>query len=184
MSAELDAIRQRFIEGMSRIGRFWGFPKALGAIYGALYLSPEPLSLDDLVAQVGVTKGAVSTNVRYLARLGMVHKVVRLGERKDFYRAETDFWKIIRGLLKEREKGEFDRALGTVDECLDEVTALLPSAPDATLARHYQAQMLHMQRFFRTLDSLVAMVVKLDELRLDALQRMFGRANDQAGQTE
>ena len=178
MSDELDSIRRRFIEGMSRIGRFWGFPKALGAIYGALYLSPEPLSLDDLVDHVGVTKGAVSTNVRYLARLGMVHKVVRLGERRDYYAAESDFWEIIKGLLKEREKGEFDRAIHAVDECLDMVTALDPSSPDAQLARHYQAQMLHMQRFFRNLDGLVAMVMKLDELRVDAIQRMFARTAD------
>ena len=74
MNSYLENARQNFIQGMSRISSFWGFPRAMGAIYGAIYLSPTPLSLDEIVEQVGVTKGAVSTNVRQLERLRMVHK--------------------------------------------------------------------------------------------------------------
>ena len=58
MDSDLTAAREEFIQGMSRISHFWGFPKAMGAIYGAIYLSPAPLSLDEIVEQVGVTKGA------------------------------------------------------------------------------------------------------------------------------
>ena len=83
MTATLFAARQHFIQGLSRISQFWGFPKAMGAIFGALYLSPNPLSLDELVEQVEVTKGAVSTNVRALERLGMFHIQIVIGERKD-----------------------------------------------------------------------------------------------------
>ncbi len=176
--SDLQTAHQHFVQGMSRISHFWGFPKAMGAIFGALYLAPEALSLDDLVAQVGVTKGAVSTNVRRLERLGMVHRQVRLGERKDYYTAETDFWRIIKGLLKEREKSEFDRALSTVGESL----AMLASADNGDgqpqLARHYQARLQKMQAFFHTLDNLVAMVVTLDELRVGSLQKLFGKAPD------
>src|SRR5512139_2675922 len=103
MSDNLLQAREHFLQGVSRISAFWGFPKAMGAIYGALYLSPQPLSLDELVEQVSVTKGAVSTNVRALERLGMVHRRIQVGERKDYYIAETDFWKIVKGILRERE---------------------------------------------------------------------------------
>ena len=85
MTSTLETSRDHFIEGVSRIARFWGFPKAMGAIYGAVYLSPDPLTLDDLVRQVGVSKGAVSTNVRTLQRLQMIHKRVKVGDRKDYY---------------------------------------------------------------------------------------------------
>ena len=69
--------RAHFIQGMSRISSFWGFPKAMGAIYGAIYLSPNPLSLDEIVIQVGVTKGAVSTHVRQLERLSPSRRAFR-----------------------------------------------------------------------------------------------------------
>ena len=158
---------------MSRISSFWGFPKALGAIFGAIYLSPVPINLDELVTQVGVTKGAVSTNVRQLERLGLIHKHVELGDRKDYYIAETDFWKVVRGLLREREKGEFDRALRMVDDSLAMVDSSNAASPDPHLP-FYREQMQGMQSFFRSLDNLVAMVVALDNLRSGTLERLFG----------
>ena len=177
MDPELIKARENFIQGMSRISHFWGFPKAMGAIYGAIYLSPAPLSLDEIVEQVSVTKGAVSTHVRTLERLGMVHKQIRLGDRKDYYEAEADFWKIIRGVLREREQNEFDLALSTVNESLEMVKEASPAEPDAELAAFYAERMAGMQRFFNTLDSIVGTLLALDEMRLNSLLKLFGRIN-------
>jgi DNA-binding transcriptional regulator GbsR (MarR family) len=178
MNESLISARQHFIQGLSRISQFWGFPKAMGAIYGALYLSPQPLSLDDLVMQVGVTKGAVSTNVRSLERLGMVHPHVQLGERKDYYIAETDFWKIVKGLLKEREQNEFDRALRTVSESLEMLETSEMDVEQAELKQFYQKRLSAMLSFFHSLDNLVATILALDELRLGALERLSGLVRD------
>ncbi len=153
--------KNHFIQGMSRISNFWGFPKAMGAIYGAIYLSPKLLSLDEIVEQVGVTKGAVSTNVRQLERLGMVHKKLQIGDRKDYYLPETDFWKIIKGILREREKSEFDLALRTVDESLDMVKE---GGSDNEEAKFYQERMVAMKSFFKTLDRLVSTLLTLENL--------------------
>jgi DNA-binding transcriptional regulator GbsR (MarR family) len=174
MNDTLTQSRQHFLLGLSRISEFWGFPKAMGAIYGALYLSPTPLSLDEIVDQVSVTKGAVSTNVRALERLGMVHKHLQIGERKDYYTAETDFWKVIKGILKEREKSEFDHALHTVTESLEMVENGEIDPQQAELARFYQKRMQAMQSFFRSLDNLVATLLALDELRSSTLEKLLG----------
>lgn len=178
MNPELQEARQNFIQGMSRISNFWGFPKAMGAIFGAIYLSPQPLSLDEIVDQVGVTKGSVSTNVRTLERLGMVHKQIRVGDRKDYYEAEADFWKIVKGVLREREKSEFDLALGTVNKSLDLVKSAGDSEADASLAYFYQQRMENMERFFNSLDNIVAMLLALDNLRLNSVRQMFGKSNN------
>lgn len=177
MDNQLETARQHFIQGMSRISHFWGFPKAMGAIYGAIYLSPQPISLAELVAQVGVTKGAVSTNVRTLERLGMVHKQVQLGDRKDYYLAETDFWKIVRGVLREREQQEFDLALRTVSESLEMVQATDADAAEADLADFYQQRMNNIQDFFNNLDNLVNMLIALDNLRSGTLSRLFNSSS-------
>ena len=178
MDQELLEARQNFVQGMSRISNFWGFPKAMGAIFGAVYLSPTPLSLDDIVEQVGVTKGSVSTNVRTLERLGMVHKQIRLGDRKDYYEAEADFWKIIKGVLQEREKGEFDLALRTVNDSLEIIKEAKPDESEADLALFYQQRMENMQRFFNTLDNIVGTLLALDNLRLNSVRNMFGKTNN------
>lgn len=176
MNQEIQQARDNFIQGLSRISHFWGFPKAMGAIYGAIYLSPDLLSLDELVEQVGVSKGAVSTNVRTLERLGMVHKQLQLGDRKDYYIAETDFWKIVRGVLREREKNEFDLALRTVGESLELVKEI--ESEDQELADFYQERMQSMQQFFNGLDNLVGTLIALDNLRLGAVQNLFGKKDN------
>jgi DNA-binding transcriptional regulator GbsR (MarR family) len=177
MDPELVQARENFIQGMSRISSFWGFPRAMGAIFGAVYLSPTPLSLDEIVEQVNVSKGAVSTHVRTLERLGMVHKQIRLGDRKDYYEAEADFWKIIKGVLREREQSEFDLALSTVGESLDLVKAADPAPTDAELAGFYRERMEGMQSFFNSLDNIVATLLALDEMRLNSLAKLIGQMN-------
>ena len=174
MDETLKNARENFIQGLSRISQFWGFPKAMGAIFAAIYLSPTPTSLDQLVEQVNVTKGAVSTNVRALERLGMVHRHVQIGERKDYYVAETDFWRIVRGILKEREKNEFDLAIHSVDESLQMVQSAAPDPSEVALASFYQQRLRTIQSFFNSLDNLVAMVLAMDELRIGALERFLG----------
>lgn len=157
----LQKARQHFIQGMSQISSFWGFPKAMGAIYGAIYLSPDPISLDELVEQVGVSKGAVSTNVRQLERMNMVHRHLQVGDRKDYYLAETDFWQIIRSILRQRQEQEFDRALGTVTESLALVDE---GGEDSEQSEFYRQRMKAMQTFFKSFDSLVSAVLALEGL--------------------
>ena len=137
----LTEARDNFIGSMSRISHFWGFPRAMGAVYGAIYLSPEPLSLDEIVDQVGVTKGAVSTHVRALERLGMVHKRIQVGDRRDYYDAETDFWRVVKTVLREREQQEFDLALSSVNDSLALVEQARSTGEEAELALFYEERM-------------------------------------------
>src|SRR5512133_2690437 len=118
MSQSLASIKKEFTEGLSQISRFWGFPKGMGAIFAVLYLSPTPLALDEIVQETGLTKGAVSTEIRALARMGLVHRSAKLGYRKDYYEAEADFYAAVRSILKERQNSEFDRAIRSVKDTL------------------------------------------------------------------
>ncbi len=172
MSQELPQIKQNFVEGLSHISHFWGFPKGVGAIFAALYLSPAPLSLDELVQQSGLTKGAVSTDVRALARLGLVHRSSRLGDRKDYYEAETDFYKAIRSILGERQNREFDSAVRSVRETLEKLQAVRGSVDEAErkfLLERVQA----LQNFFDAIDSLSRAVSRLDSLGMSTVQNIL-----------
>src|ERR671924_2356763 len=119
MNTTLTEIKKDFSQGLSQISRFWGFPKGMGAIFAVIYLSPTPLSLDEIVQETGLTKGAISTEIRALARMGLVHRSSKLGDRKDYYEAEPDFYAAIRSILKERQNSEFDRSIRSVRETLE-----------------------------------------------------------------
>lgn len=164
-------VKQNFVEGMSGISQFWGFPKGVGVLFGILYLSPTPLSLDDLVEQSGLSKGAISTNVRTLSRLGLIHPVNRLNDRKDYYEAETDFYKAIRAILRERQSNEFNRAIASVRETLLKLEAGTgeQDAEHAFLTERVQA----LNDFFNALDALNKAVVRLDHLGIDTIQMVL-----------
>lgn len=154
---DIDTIRDNFVQGMGRISKFWGFSRLMGQLYGLLYISPEPMTLDQLAECLMVSKGSVSTNIRAIERWGMVEKVWVKADRKDYYRAETKFMDIVTRILQEREKKEFDSALRTVGECLTELKAL--PATDET--KFVQKRLSNMQRFFSFIDKSVFSALSL-----------------------
>jgi DNA-binding transcriptional regulator GbsR (MarR family) len=170
MPQTLDQIKQSFTEGLSQISRFWGFPKGMGAIFAVLYLSPTPLSLDEIVQETGLTKGAISTEIRALARMGLVHRSSKLGDRKDYYEAETDFYAAIRSILKERQNSEFDRAVRSVKETLE--------AMDKNWVEDEEWQFVYervqaLQAFFDAIESLTRAVIRLDSLGLTNVRKIL-----------
>jgi DNA-binding transcriptional regulator GbsR (MarR family) len=170
MDKSLTTIKQDFTEGLSQISRFWGFPKGMGAIFAVLYLSPTPLSLDEIVQETGLTKGAVSTEIRALARMGLVHRSSRLGDRKDYYEAEADFYAAVRSILKERQNSEFDRAVRSVKQTLKEMEENWVEEEDWYFV-YERVQAL--QEFFDAIDSLSRAVIRLDHLGMSNVARIL-----------
>lgn len=82
----------------------WGFRKALGRLWTVLYLAGEPLSASDLGERLQMSAGAVSMSLAELQRWAVVRRVWVPGERKDYYEAEVDFWKMISKVVSERER--------------------------------------------------------------------------------
>ena len=171
MTQSITKIKKDFTEGLSQISRFWGFPKGMGAIFAALYLSPTPLSLDEIVGETGLTKGAISTEIRALARMGLVHRSSRLGDRKDYYEAEADFYAAIRSILKERQNSEFDRAVRSVRETLETMEANWVENEEWNFV-YERVQAL--QSFFDAIDNLTRAVIKLESLGISNVTKILG----------
>ena len=173
MPTKLLQLKKDFTENLSQISRFWGFPKGMGAIFAVLYLSPAPLALDEITEQTGLTKGAISTEVRTLARMGLVHRSTKLGDRKDYYEAETDFYASIRSILKERQNNEFDRALRGVGEILQKLESGDVSGDEAEIKLIHE-RIRALQEFFNAIDSLTNAVIKLEKLGLRNVKSILG----------
>ncbi|MDK1027949.1 MAG: hypothetical protein QGM50_04205 [Anaerolineae bacterium] len=172
MTDQLTQLKQDFTEGLSQISKFWGFPKGMGAIFGVLYLSPTPLSLDELVQNSGLTKGAISTNVRALSRMGLVRLSTKLGDRKDYYEAETDFYKSIRAILKERQNNEFELAIQSVSKALEKLEEGVGSENE-TEHQFLLERLRALQSFFDALDGLVKSVVRLEGMGITTVEKIL-----------
>lgn len=120
---------------VGRLIEFWGFKRNMGRIWAVLYLSPEPLSAEDLRLSLKLSSGAVSMTLNELLRWGVVRKVWVQGERKDFYTAEVQLWRMISRVFNEREKSEIVMAIEAFEEALAEVSKLRHSSDPKTRAR-------------------------------------------------
>ena len=174
VTEELEQVREQVIQEISRMTRFWGFSEAMGMVYGAIYLSPVPLAMDELAAQLGLDQETVQREVALLQRLNMVGYANAPEEEVPQFQAETDFWQVARLLLKDRKQNEFALALRQVDEGLQRVTAVSSTATPPDLAAFYQTRLQTMLTFFDSLESLITLLGSLDDLRLNALLRFFG----------
>lgn len=103
---------------IGRLIEFWGFKRNMGRVWAVLYLSPDPLSAEDLRACLKLSSGAISMTLGELSRWGVVRKVWVQGERRDFYTAEVQLWRMISRVFNEREKGEIASAIEAFEEAL------------------------------------------------------------------
>ncbi|MDB4936840.1 MAG: transcriptional regulator, family [Labilithrix sp.] len=152
---------------VGKLIEFWGFKRNMGRIWAVLYLSPDPLSAEDLRQSLKLSSGAVSMTVNELLRWGVVRKVWVQGERKDFYTAEVQLWRMISRVFNEREKSEIVMAIEAFEEALAEVSKLRHSSDAKTRARaelQYERikQLLELAKLGkRLLDTLLA-TAKID----------------------
>ncbi len=91
---------------VGRLIEFWGFKRNMGRVWAVLYLSPEPLTAQELRAVLRLSSGAVSMILNDLSRWGVVRKVWIQGDRRDHFAAEVQLWRMISRVLSEREKTE------------------------------------------------------------------------------
>src|ERR1700743_1087549 len=109
---------------VGRLIEFWGFKRNMGRVWTVLYLSPEPLSAEDLRHALQLSSGAVSMTLSELSRWGVVRRVWIQGERKDFYTAEVQLWRMISRVFNEREKSEITMAIESFEEALADLSKL------------------------------------------------------------
>lgn len=120
---------------VGRLIEFWGFKRNMGRIWAVLYLSPDPLSAEELREALSLSSGAVSMTLSELSRWGVVRKVWVQGERKDYYAAEVQLWRMISRVFNERERAEITSAIDAFEEALTSLQKHRTSTDPETRAR-------------------------------------------------
>jgi DNA-binding transcriptional regulator GbsR (MarR family) len=117
---KLTEARQQFISSWGAFGTHWGINRTMAQIHALLLVSPDPLTQDDMMEELNVSRGNVNMNIRELINWGLVERVLLPGERKEYFSAEKDIWKVVKQIVKERKKRELEPMLGLLDK-LEEV---------------------------------------------------------------
>jgi DNA-binding transcriptional regulator GbsR (MarR family) len=153
---------------VGRLMEFWGFKRNMGRVWTVLYLAPDPLSAEDLRHGLQLSSGAVSMTLSELSRWGVVRRVWIQGERKDFYTAEVQLWRMISRVFNEREKSEVSSAIDAFEDALKKLESIARTATDpavrvrAELQRERIAQLLEFARLGRRLLDALVSTAKVD----------------------
>jgi len=131
-----DAIHEAELLAADAIGdviEHWGFRKGLGRVWTVLFIAGEPLPAAAIGDRLQMSAGAVSMSITELQRWGVVRRVWRPGERKEFYEAETDFWRMISKVFDERERLLAESVRGRLERAAN-LLQKAPTSPEASAA--------------------------------------------------
>ena len=116
--AALSEARDQFISQWGVIGSAWGVNRTMAQIHALLITAPSALSTDDIMQELKISRGNAHSNLRDLVSWGLVRSVVRKGERKEFFEAEKNVWKMFCIIIRERRRRELRPAQIVLKDCL------------------------------------------------------------------
>jgi DNA-binding transcriptional regulator GbsR (MarR family) len=113
---EYNEAKQRFIQAWGTLGSSWGINKAMAQIHALLLLATEPLSAEDIMEQLQMSRGNVNMNLRGLMDWGIVKKEHRVGERREYFTTGKDVWELAKQVSRERRRREMEPILNVLEE--------------------------------------------------------------------
>ena len=123
----------------------WGFRRQLGRIWAVLYLSDRPLAAPELCDRLQISTGLLSMSLAELRRWGVVRSVEVPGDRKEHFEAETNVWKLVAKVLREREMRAVEEALATFERALAEMRGALADVdPAVKVQARFKAKRLEL----------------------------------------
>jgi len=117
---KLTEAKQQFIGSWGAFGTHWGINRTMAQIHALLLISPDPMTQDDIMEELDISRGNTNMNIRELINWRLVERVLLPGERKEYFSAEKDIWKVVKQIVKERKKRELEPMLQLLDK-LEEV---------------------------------------------------------------
>lgn len=152
----------RFIESWGEMGSRWGINKTMARIHALLMISEKPLSTEDIMRELSISRGNANMNLRALVDWGLIRRAFLKGERKEHFQSEKDVWTMFCRIARERKKRELEPVIGTLQECLE-------------LSGGDKSSALFKEKLRRLLDLVKAMDFLLGKLAQQESNAMLGR---------
>jgi DNA-binding transcriptional regulator GbsR (MarR family) len=175
LARTLDGIEEDFVGLWRSMSSLWGISPTMAEIHGLLYITGAALSMDDIMSRLSISRGNVSMNLSKLAEWGLIRRVHRRGDRRDYYESLSDVWEMFTLVAAQRKRREIDPILNTLRQCRErlsvEALGASGAVPAAADRRHRVNDLLSFltlmdslaQRFFESHLGLRAAVELLEQ---------------------
>jgi len=153
---KLDEAKKRFIGEWGTFGSQWGVNRTMAQAHALLMVSANPLSADEVMEQLNISRGNANMNLRALIDWGLIKKTHISGERKEFFVAEKNIWKVTRQVIKERKRRELEPLINMIAELKADVEV------DSDEANEFQKMMEELEQFATAADTTLDKLVDSD----------------------
>lgn len=149
--------KNKFIQTWGALGSQWGINKTMAQIHALLMVSPEAVSMEDIMEELHISRGNASMNLRALMDWGIVYKEFKQGERREFFTAEKDLDELAVKIAKERSKREIKPAL----KVLKEVSSIEGDA--SAEQKHFTDQTTKLYDFVLKADNMLEKATEMND---------------------
>ena len=122
---QLRQVQDEFIRRWGEMGQTWGINRTQAEIHAFLYITALPQCTDDVMERLNISRGNASMSLRALCDWGIVRRLHKRGERREYFESLSDVWEMFSIIAAERKRREMDPVLETIRQCqqmLDEQT--------------------------------------------------------------
>jgi DNA-binding transcriptional regulator GbsR (MarR family) len=150
--------RDEFVTQWGTIGNAWGINRTMAQIHALLITASEALSTDEIMQELKISRGNAHSNLRDLVSWGLVRSIVRKGERKEFFEAEKDVWKMFCIIIRERRRRELRPAMNVLQECAARTKTL--KGPEAAV---FNKQLKSLADFLEVADGVITKISRSEQ---------------------
>src|SRR5688500_12472692 len=147
----LRTAQDTFIRRWGEMGQTWGINRTMGEIFAFLYITGQPQCTDDVMERLNISRGNASMSLRALCDWGIIHRLHKRGERREYFESVSDVWEMFSIIAAERKRREMDPVLEAIRQCqrmLDEQSLGKAAARQETVAATRQ-RLEQMQEFMQ-----------------------------------
>jgi len=113
---KLSEAKEKYIQTWGTFATNWGINRTMAQVHALLLANGKPLSTDEVMEQLKISRGNANMNLRALIDWGIVKKEFVKGERKEYFVAEKDVWYLFKQITKERRKREIEPVISFLEE--------------------------------------------------------------------
>ncbi|MGH7176021.1 MAG: GbsR/MarR family transcriptional regulator [Tepidisphaeraceae bacterium] len=117
VQSRLFEIQDNFIRRWGEMGQTWGINRTMAEIHALLYIVAQPLCTDDVMERLNISRGNASMSLRALCDWGIIRRLHRRGERREYFASLSDVWEMFSIIAAERKRREMDPVLETIRQC-------------------------------------------------------------------
>src|SRR5215211_8219061 len=146
---QLRTAQDLFIRRWGEMGQTWGINRTMAEIHALLYITARPLCTDDVMERLNISRGNASMSLRALCDWGIVRRLHKRGERREYFESLSDVWEMFSMIAAERKRREMDPVLETIKQCQQmlEETSLGKSAAKQEQVKLTRERLAGMEEF-------------------------------------